>query len=135
VRGADVEEAMAVNFAAAARGTLAVLDGMRARQHVAVVNVSSDHGRAPGPGTPAYCASKAAISAFTESLAHELVEERLAAGDGDDRGAALGQRVGDRPPEPGGRAGDDRDRTLEREPRRPGAHRPCPTLTGWRRRP
>jgi short-subunit dehydrogenase len=38
----------------------------------AVLNVSSDHGRAPGAGTPAYCASKAALSAFTESLAHEL---------------------------------------------------------------
>ena len=36
-----------------------------------VVNVSSDHGRAPAPGTPAYSASKAAVSAFTESVAHE----------------------------------------------------------------
>ena len=68
----DVERTMAVNFAAAAHATLAVLEGMRARGHGAVVNVSSDHGRAPGPGTPAYCASKAALSAFTESLAHEL---------------------------------------------------------------
>ena len=69
---ADIEATMAVNFDAAARGTIAVLGGMRARRHGAVVNVSSDHGRAPGPGTPAYCASKAALSAFTESLAHEL---------------------------------------------------------------
>lgn len=72
VRWSDVDEAMAVNFAAAAQGTLAVLPGMLERGHGAVVNVSSDHGRAPGPGTPAYCASKAAISAFTESLAHEV---------------------------------------------------------------
>jgi NAD(P)-dependent dehydrogenase (short-subunit alcohol dehydrogenase family) len=34
-----------------------------------IVNVSSDSGRAPGPGEPGYCASKAALSAFTESLA------------------------------------------------------------------
>lgn len=68
----DVEHTMAVNFAAAANGTLAVMPGMRQRDHGAVVNLSSDHGRAPGPGTPAYCASKAALSAFTESLAHEL---------------------------------------------------------------
>jgi short-subunit dehydrogenase len=72
VRWADVEETMAVNFRAAARGTLAVLPGMLERDHGAVVNVSSDHGRAPGPGTPAYCASKAALSAFTESIAHEV---------------------------------------------------------------
>ena len=72
VRWTDVEETMAVNFEAAARATLAVLPGMLDRGHGAVVNVSSDHGRAPGPGTPAYCASKAALSAFTESLAHEV---------------------------------------------------------------
>ena len=69
---ADVEETMAVNFAAAARATLAVLPGMLRRGRGAVVNISSDHGRAPGPGTPAYCASKAALSAFTESIAHEV---------------------------------------------------------------
>jgi short-subunit dehydrogenase len=72
VRWTDLEDTMAVNFAAAARGTLAVLPGMLERRHGAVVNISSDHGRAPGPGTPAYCASKAALSAFTESAAHEV---------------------------------------------------------------
>lgn len=69
---ADVADTMAVNFAAAARSTMAVLSGMLQRGHGAVVNISSDHGRAPGPGTPAYCASKAALSAFTESVAHEV---------------------------------------------------------------
>jgi NAD(P)-dependent dehydrogenase (short-subunit alcohol dehydrogenase family) len=49
-----------------------VLPGMLARGRGIVCNVSSDHGRAAGPGTPAYCASKAAVSAFTESLAHEV---------------------------------------------------------------
>jgi hypothetical protein len=37
-----------------------------------VVNVSSDSGRAPTAGTPAYAASKAALSAFSESVAHEV---------------------------------------------------------------
>ena len=68
----DVRETFAVNFDATARATLAVLPGMLERGHGAIVNVSSDHGRAPGPGTPAYCASKAAVSAWTESLAHEV---------------------------------------------------------------
>lgn len=68
----DVREMLAVNFEATARATMTVLPGMLRRGRGAIVNVSSDHGRAPGPGTPAYCASKAAVSAFTESLAHEV---------------------------------------------------------------
>jgi short-subunit dehydrogenase len=60
------------NFFAAVAGTLAVLPGMLDRRHGAVVNVSSDTGRAPGPGEPAYAASKAALSAFTESLSYEV---------------------------------------------------------------
>jgi NAD(P)-dependent dehydrogenase (short-subunit alcohol dehydrogenase family) len=63
------------NFFAAVAGTLAVLPGMTDRGRGAVVNVSSDTGRAPGPGEPAYAASKAALSAFTESLSYE-VEDR-----------------------------------------------------------
>jgi short-subunit dehydrogenase len=60
------------NFFAAVTGTLAVVPGMVARGHGVVVNVSSDSGRAPTAGTPAYAASKAALSAFTESVAHEV---------------------------------------------------------------
>jgi len=70
----DVRATMAVNFEAVVAGTLAVLPGMVRRGRGVVCNVSSDHARAPGPGTPAYCASKAAVSAFTESLAHEVAE-------------------------------------------------------------
>jgi short-subunit dehydrogenase len=68
----DVEDAMTVNFRAAARAMVLVVPEMLTRGHGAVLNISSDHGRAPGPGTPAYCASKAALSAFTESVAHEV---------------------------------------------------------------
>ena len=63
------------NFFAAVAGTLAVLRGMLDRGSGVVVNVSSDTGRAPGPGEPAYAASKAALSAFTESLSYS-VEDR-----------------------------------------------------------
>jgi short-subunit dehydrogenase len=65
---ASYRSVMETNFFAAVAGTLAVLPGMLARGHGVVVNVSSDTGRAPGPGEPAYAASKAALSAFTESL-------------------------------------------------------------------
>ncbi len=68
----DVEDALTVNFRAAARAMVLIVPGMLARNRGAVLNISSDHGRAPGPGTPAYCASKAALSAFTESVAHEV---------------------------------------------------------------
>jgi NAD(P)-dependent dehydrogenase (short-subunit alcohol dehydrogenase family) len=61
-----------VNFFATVAGTLAVLPEMVRRRSGVVVNVSSDSARAPEPGQGAYAASKAAISAFTESVAHEV---------------------------------------------------------------
>ena len=62
---------MDANYFSVVAGTLAVLPGMRARRSGAVVNVSSDSGRAPTPGEPGYSASKAAVSAFTEALSFE----------------------------------------------------------------
>ena len=62
---------MDANYFSVVAGTLAVLPGMRARRCGAVVNVSSDSGRAPTPGEPGYSASKAAVSAFTEALSFE----------------------------------------------------------------
>jgi NAD(P)-dependent dehydrogenase (short-subunit alcohol dehydrogenase family) len=67
-----VRDVFAVNFFGTVAGTLAVLPGMVARRSGIVVNVSSDTARAPEPGQGAYAASKAAISAFTESVAHEM---------------------------------------------------------------
>ena len=64
---------MDVNFFGPAAGTLAVLPGMVARGSGTVVNVSSDSVRAPVAGIPAYAASKGALSAFTESIAHEVM--------------------------------------------------------------
>lgn len=61
-----------INFFAAVVGTLAVIPAMVERGNGIVVNVSSDVARAPEPGQGAYAASKAAISAFTESVAHEV---------------------------------------------------------------
>jgi NAD(P)-dependent dehydrogenase (short-subunit alcohol dehydrogenase family) len=67
---------MDTNYFAAVAGTLAVLPGMLERGRGVVVNVSSDSGRAPGPGAheAAYGASKAALSAFTESMSFEAEE-------------------------------------------------------------
>lgn len=63
---------MDTNFFAAVAATLLVVPGMVQRRHGVVVNVSSDSGRAAGPNEPAYGASKAALSAFTESMSMRL---------------------------------------------------------------
>jgi len=65
-------EMMATNYDAVVAGTLAVLPGMLRRRSGIVVNVSSDSSRAPEPRDGGYAASKAAVSAFTESVAHEI---------------------------------------------------------------
>jgi short-subunit dehydrogenase len=72
-----VRRVLDVNFFATVAGTLAVLPGMVQRRHGIVVNVSSDSVRAPEPGQGAYAASKAAVSAFTESVAHEMAVHGL----------------------------------------------------------
>ncbi len=61
-----------VNFFGVVAGTLAVMPGMLSRRSGIVVNVSSDSSRAPEPRHAAYAASKAAVSAFSESVAHEV---------------------------------------------------------------
>jgi short-subunit dehydrogenase len=71
VVGADLASyrtVMETNFFAPLAAMLTVLPGMRERRHGAIVNISSDDGRAPGPGPGDYPASKAALSALTESM-------------------------------------------------------------------
>ncbi|HWD54816.1 MAG TPA: SDR family NAD(P)-dependent oxidoreductase [Acidimicrobiales bacterium] len=73
--GASTEtarEVFDVNFFSVVTGSLAVLPGMLERGHGVIVNVSSDSARAPEPRQGAYAASKAAISAFSGSIAHEV---------------------------------------------------------------
>ncbi len=72
---ATVRNVFDVNFFATVTGTLAVLPGMIERGYGAVVNVSSDTARAPEPRQGAYAASKAAISAFSESVALEVASQ------------------------------------------------------------
>ena len=69
---ATVRTVFDVNFFGTVAGTLTVLPGMVERRAGIVVNVSSDTARAPEPGQGAYAASKAAVSAFTDSMAHEV---------------------------------------------------------------
>ncbi len=68
---ASLRSIMEVNFIAPVAGMLTVLPGMRERGFGAIANMSSDDGRAPGPGAADYSASKAALSAATESLSYD----------------------------------------------------------------
>lgn len=68
----EVEQVVRVNLLAAVRLTLAVLPGMRERGWGHVVNVSSVAARLAPPGESVYAASKAGLTAFSESVAAEL---------------------------------------------------------------
>lgn len=70
-----VRRVLDVNFLGTVAGTLAVLPGMIERRSGIVVNVSSDSARAPEPRQGAYAASKAAVTAFTDSVAHEVAPQ------------------------------------------------------------
>jgi NAD(P)-dependent dehydrogenase (short-subunit alcohol dehydrogenase family) len=63
---------METNFFGALRCIQAVLPGMRARQSGRIINVTSVAGKLSSPGQSAYCASKFALEALTESLAAEM---------------------------------------------------------------
>ena len=57
---------------------LTVLPGMRQRRHGVIANMSSDDARSPGPGAGDYPASKAALSAMTESLSYAVRRDGVA---------------------------------------------------------
>jgi NAD(P)-dependent dehydrogenase (short-subunit alcohol dehydrogenase family) len=83
VRLADITEeefrdTFDINFFAPVTATLAVLPAMLARGAGIIVNVSSDGGRLPSPGPGAYPASKAALSAFSESISFRLRPQGVA---------------------------------------------------------
>ncbi len=67
-----VRRVFATNFFAVVAATRATLPGMIARGSGIIINVSSDSARAPEPGNAVYAASKAAVAAFTESVAYEV---------------------------------------------------------------
>jgi NAD(P)-dependent dehydrogenase (short-subunit alcohol dehydrogenase family) len=69
---ADVEEAMRVNFLSPARMTLALLPRMIQRGGGVIVNVASMGGRLGISHEAAYCASKFALSGWSEALAMDL---------------------------------------------------------------
>lgn len=69
---ADVQETMQVNFFSPVRMTLAVLPRMLQRGSGVIVNVASVGGRVGISHEAAYCASKFALSGWSEALAMDL---------------------------------------------------------------
>jgi len=68
-----VESVMAVNYLSPVRLTLALLPSLVARQG-RIVNISSVAARLGPPGEAAYSASKAALTAWSESMAADLAD-------------------------------------------------------------
>jgi NAD(P)-dependent dehydrogenase (short-subunit alcohol dehydrogenase family) len=71
---ATVERAMAINFHSPVRLTLALLPHLLERPEARIINVSSVAATLSSPGESAYDASKAALTAFSESMAVDLWE-------------------------------------------------------------
>jgi NAD(P)-dependent dehydrogenase (short-subunit alcohol dehydrogenase family) len=69
---ADVRKLFATNFFGTVDMIKAVLPGMRARRHGAIVNISSIGARVRPPGSGYYAASKAAVEGMSGSLRTEL---------------------------------------------------------------
>ena len=72
IEESDFRHTFDVNFFAPVAATLAVMPAMVERGRGTIVNISSDGGRLPSPGPGAYPSSKAALSAFAESVSFRL---------------------------------------------------------------
>ena len=71
----DFDWLMEINFSGVVRMTRAFLPLLRSSDRARIVNVSSIFGIIAPPGQTAYCASKFAVRAFSESLRRELEAE------------------------------------------------------------
>lgn len=74
---AEVDQVLAINFISPVRLTTALLPRMLTRGRGQILNVSSVAARLSPPGEAAYAASKAALTAWSESLAVELWDTPL----------------------------------------------------------
>jgi 3-oxoacyl-[acyl-carrier protein] reductase len=73
VSGERIDDIIALNFTSAVLASQAVAGSMIERRHGAIVNIVSIAGHnGGGPGAGIYASSKAALTAFTKSLAKEL---------------------------------------------------------------
>jgi uncharacterized oxidoreductase len=69
---ADAESMVATNLLGPIRLTAALLPHLKQQAHAAIMNVSSGLAFVPLVFTPTYCATKAAIHSYTQSLRYQL---------------------------------------------------------------
>jgi short-subunit dehydrogenase len=74
----DFERTIQLNYLGAAQLILKLLPGMRERRSGHIVNVSTMGLQTNTPRFSAYLASKAALDAFSRSIAAEIVDDRVA---------------------------------------------------------
>jgi short-subunit dehydrogenase len=74
----DYEKTMDLNYFGAVQLILKLLPGMRERRSGHIVNVSTMGLQTNTPRFSAYLASKAALDAFSKSIASEIVDDRVA---------------------------------------------------------
>lgn len=70
-------DAVAVDLIGTAYFCRAVVPHFRMRRYGKIINLSGGGATSPLPGFTAYAASKAAIVRFTETLAHEVMDDRI----------------------------------------------------------
>jgi uncharacterized oxidoreductase len=74
---ADAEETINTNLLGPIRLTAALIQQLLAQPDAAILNVSSALGMMPACIVPSYCASKAALHSYTQSLRHQLGETSI----------------------------------------------------------
>jgi len=80
IKSEDIDVMFSTNVTGLINMTQAILPIFLARPdggHGDIINVGSIAGREPYPGGSIYCATKAAVKSFTESLRKELVASRV----------------------------------------------------------
>jgi len=68
----SIHRLMAVNYGGTVNAVRAVLPGMQQRDSGEIIIFGSIGGAVPVPGCGAYCATKAAVNSFTETLIEEM---------------------------------------------------------------
>lgn len=74
---ADAEATVATNLLGPIRLTAALLPLLEKQPHATIINVTSGLAYVPLAQTPAYCATKAAIHSYTQSLRHQLRKTQI----------------------------------------------------------